>query len=590
MKSLLSLLLLAVTLFARSSFLMPDQAFIPSVEAVDANHLKAHIELGDKIYTYKDKLKVKVEGKDIAIRSLKLPTAHDHEGSMIFSKSPDIFITLEKLKNISGTIPVKVTLNFQGCSEMGLCYEPMQKTFVLTIDASKLPLHGEKIAKKIAKKVAKSSSETDSITQTFIEGNVGVILLTFFGFGLLLALTPCIFPMIPILSSIIVSQGEGMNAKRGFILSLVYVLSMSVAYTTAGVLAGLFGANIQVAMQNPWVISTFSLLFVILAFSMFGFFEIGLPASLQSKLSRTSDAAGSKGGFIGVAIMGFLSALIVGPCVAPPLAGALVYIGQTGDALLGGAALFVLSLGMGVPLLLIGIGAGKFMPRPGGWMMQVSKVFGVVMLGIAIWMLSRIISEQISMLLWSFLLLGSAVFMGALEPLKDRAYRYAALVKSIAVIFFIYGLFLFYGAMSGATNPLNPFEGTQTKAGTQNATKVTQLHFKKIHSIDELQQALADAKGKKVMLDFYADWCISCKELEHTTFKDAGVIDALKNYTLLQADVTKNSEDEKALTKMFGLYGPPGIIFFKNGKELEGKKLIGFKDTKTFLEHIESIK
>ena len=587
MKIFLSLLLLAFTLFARVSFLMPEDAFKPSLEKVSDTHLQAHIELGEKIYTYADKLKVSTNSKDIAIRSLALPQAHEHEGSMIYSTSPDIGIELEKLSNLSSDVDVNITLAFQGCSEAGLCYEPMQKSFIITIDASKVPLQGAASATPSSQE---SVSETDAITQTFIEGSVSLILLTFFGFGLLLALTPCIFPMIPILSSIIVSQGEGMTAKRGFLLSLVYVLSMSVAYTIAGVLAGLFGANIQVAMQNPWVISTFALLFVGLAMSMFGYFEIGLPASIQSKLSRTSDRAGEKGGFIGVAIMGFLSALIVGPCVAPPLAGALVYIGQTGDALLGGAALFVLSLGMGLPLLLIGIGAGKFMPKPGGWMMKVSQVFGVVMLAIAIWMLARIIPETITMLLWAFLLIGSAIFLGALEPLKHRDFNYNALLKTVGIILLTYGMFLFFGAMSGATNPLDPLEKISSGNTEVSSNTKKELHFTKIHSIKELKYELANAQGKRVMLDFYADWCISCKELEHSTFKDPQVIEALSEYTLLQADVTDNTEDEKALTKMFGLYGPPGIIFFdKNGQQIKGKDLIGYKDTKEFLTHIHSL-
>jgi len=282
MKIVFTLLLLALSLFARVSFLMPEDAFKPSIEKLSDTHLQAHIELGDKIYTYADKLKITTNSKDLAIAKLILPKAHKHEGSMIYSNSVDIGIELEKLSNINSNVELNITLEFQGCSEAGLCYEPMQKSFLVSINSASLPLKGSTLTTQTPKK--DSLSETDAITKTFIEGDVSLILLTFFGFGLLLAMTPCIFPMIPILSSIIVSQGEGMSAKRGFLLSLVYVLSMSVAYTLAGVLAGLFGANIQVAMQNPWVISTFALLFIGLAMSMFGYFEIGLPASIQSHI------------------------------------------------------------------------------------------------------------------------------------------------------------------------------------------------------------------------------------------------------------------------------------------------------------------
>ncbi|OIP53613.1 MAG: thiol:disulfide interchange protein, partial [Helicobacteraceae bacterium CG2_30_36_10] len=501
-----------------------------------------------------------------------------------FTKSVTIDAILVKNKNVD-TIIAKV--EYQGCSEKGLCYEPLQKEFTLPIDSSKLSF-----ASKIdsAQKTT-SASETDTITDTFKSGNISLILLTFFGFGLLLAMTPCVFPMIPILSSIIVSQGEGMNAKKGFILSLIYVLSMSIAYTMAGILAGLFGSNIQAAMQNPIVLSLFASVFVALALSMFGFFEIGLPSSIQSRLSNTSNHAGNKGGFVGVAIMGFLSALIVGPCVAPPLAGALMYIGQTGDALLGGVALFVMSLGMGAPLLLIGIGAGKFMPRPGGWMSSVSKVFGVIMLAIAIWMLSRIIPETLSMLLWALLFIISSVYLGVFEALKDEKRTWNALKKGLGVFIFIVGGSLLVGVLSGATNPLNPYENfTSNKVVVKGKEAVNENAFVKIHSLDELDSLIKNSNGKKVMLDFYADWCTSCKELEHNTFSDDGVKKILGDYLLIQADVTANTKEEKELSKKFGVFGPPAMIFFdENGKSLKSKKLIGYKPAAEFIKHLNTL-
>ncbi len=582
------LVLLFISGWLRAEFLLPDEAFKVSAYMKKNCTIIADIDLGRGIYLYKSRLHATLLGdKGIVIDHVSMPEGVEHDAQTVFETSPKIEIILKKTKEIEGIIPVTLQLGYQGCSTEGLCYEPMQKKFTFDVDTSKLVLKNTAALPSQNKKSALVSvSETDQITQTFIEGNVGLILLTFFGFGLLLSMTPCIFPMIPILSSIIVSQGKDMNAKKGFFLSLVYVLSMSSAYTLAGVLAGLFGSNIQVAMQNPWVISTFALLFVGLAMSMFGFFEIGLPASWQSRLSRSSDRAGSKGGLVGVALMGFLSALIVGPCVAPPLAGALVYIGQTGDALLGGAALFVLSLGMGLPLLLVGTGAGKFMPHPGGWMQNVSKVFGVIMLGIAIFMLSRIISGTIVMYLWAVLFIVGSVYMGVLEPLKGRSWD--ALFKGLGLVVLVYGLMLFYGAIKGQTNPLEPLQ--PSILGSQSTVQNT-LEFQKIHSLSELDTIIEQSKGRKILLDFYADWCTSCKELEHTTFKSPDVAAVLKGYVLIQADVTKNSDEEKALSKHFGLFGPPGMIFFdEDGKKIEGADLIGYKDTQVFLNHIQTIK
>ncbi|MDD2369516.1 MAG: protein-disulfide reductase DsbD, partial [Sulfuricurvum sp.] len=379
---LVFLLMLNSLVFAEPKFLMPEEAFKASAYMKKKCTVSATIELGESIYLYKSKIKAAIVEKNsgVIIDHITMPEGVNHDGETVFKTSPVIDIKLAKDRPINTIVPITLRLSYQGCSDQGLCYEPIDTTFNFNIETEKLVLKGTNTAALSVKKSPISLSETDRITQTFIEGNVPLILLTFFTFGLLLSLTPCIFPMIPILSSIIVAQGKNMSTMKGFILSLVYVLSMSVAYTIAGVLAGLFGGNIQIAMQNPWVISTFALLFIGLAVSMFGYFKIGLPSSWQTRLTKTSDQASSKGGYLGVAIMGFLSALIVGPCVAPPLAGALVYIGQSGNALLGGSALFVLSLGMGIPLLLIGTGAGKYMPRPGGWMDTVSHIFGVVML------------------------------------------------------------------------------------------------------------------------------------------------------------------------------------------------------------------
>jgi thiol:disulfide interchange protein DsbD len=305
---------------------------------------------------------------------------------------------------------------------------------------------------------------------------------------------------------------------------------------------------------------------------MFGYFEIKLPQSIQTKLNKTTDGK-EKQGIAGIAIMGFLSALIVGPCVAPPLAGALVYIGQTGDALLGGLALFVMSLGMGVPLLLIGLGAGKFMPKPGGWMESITKIFGIVMLGVAIWLLDRVLDATIIIYLWALLLLGSAIYL--------KIYQHI-LTQLITVVLFILGVVLFVGAISGATNPLNPLEKFTSSKAVQSLDE--KLVFTKIKNIQELELAIKNS-DKPVMLDFWASWCVACKEFEEITFKDEEVIKKLQGFTLLKADVTANNDDDKALQKMFGIVGPPGIIFWdKDKKEITSSKIVGYKNPKEFLE------
>jgi thiol:disulfide interchange protein DsbD len=581
--------MLTPVLAAMPSFLMPNEAFMPKISKQSDARYRVSIDLGKDIYVYENKVKVtdvdKEDGIDLHVKSLTTSVMHHDE--MVFLEPPEFDVTLVNSGDSSGVKKVKISVAYQGCSEKGLCYNPMTKEFVIDVDTSKLRQKESKTATSVAQ--SESVSESDMIAQSFKSGSVLLVLATFFGFGLFLAMTPCVFPMIPILSSIIVSQGSGMTAKRGFFLSLVYVLAMAVAYTLAGVLAGLFGANIQVALQDPLVLSLFALIFVALAFSMFGFFEIGIPHSWQTKITKHSDKASSSGGVIGVAIMGFLSALIVGPCIAPPLAGALIYIGQSGDALLGGAALFVMSLGMGVPLLIVGIGAGKFMPKPGGWMNNVSKIFGVMMLGIAIWMLSRILPEWTTMLLWAFLFIISSVYMGALEHLRGDQHGVNALVKGVGIIFLLYGTALFYGALSGATNPLNPLEKVASPA--QNVLKSSDIKtFITVHTAEELAIQLQKAKGKKVLLDFYADWCTSCKEYEHVTFKDPAVREKMAEFVLIQADVTQNTDAQKALTKQFGLFGPPAIIFFDTeGKQIVGKDIIGYKPPQEFLKLLNAL-
>ncbi len=595
-KTLLILFILISSLFAgfeKMDVLSPEDAF--NVQAVQkGDMIQTTIKLGDKIYVYDEYLKYHIiKPKEVDLdKDIKRPKPENfHDFIVHRGKDIKVNIPLSLIKEKVGDGKFTLQIDYQGCSEKGLCYQPLHKTFTFSTKNSTAQTATK--TTPVQQTPAQDVSEEDQIVNALKGGSLLTILSLFFGFGLLLSLTPCIFPMIPILSSIIVSQStqdKQMSVSRGLFLSSVYVLSMAVAYTIAGVMAGLFGANIQTALQNPWVLSLFALLFVALAFSMFGYYEIQLPQALQSKITKTSDSAKGKGGLLGVAIMGFLSALIVGPCVAPALAGALVYIGQTGDALLGGAALFVMSLGMGVPLLIVGAGAGKFMPRPGGWMTLVSQIFGVVMLGVAIWMLERIIPPAVTLFLWGLLFSGSAIYMGALEPFKEGIANEKKLIKVFGIVLLLIGLLEIVGAFTGASNPLKPLEKlTSSTVLNSETTTQNKTQFKIIKNIAQLKEAVKNSK-KPVMLDFSADWCAACKELEHNTFSNQKVEKLMSNFTLLRADVTQNSNEDKALLKKFNLFGPPALIFYDtNGKMLHKYKTIGYKPPEVFIPILEKV-
>ena len=586
MKKIILFLMLFIYSFSLelgNKVLEPEEAF-KVVFTKQEDKLNIKLELGKDIYLYDDKLQINItKPKKVDLtKELNLPKSVPYDGFIVHFDNLNVDIPYSLMKSKLQANKYEVEIKFQGCSKAGLCYAPMSEKQVIFFEADVKeqviePEKTEVVQKEnsvVSNTQNEDLNETDSIAAALKNSNTLLVLATFFGFGLLLSFTPCVFPMIPILSSIIVkaSENETMSAKKGFFMSFVYVIAMSLAYTIAGVIAGIFGANLQAALQNPYVLVTFAFVFVALAFSMFGYFEIRLPSSLQTKINKTSEGK-EKQGVVGIAIMGFLSALIVGPCVAPPLAGALVYIGQTGDAILGGMALFVMSLGMGVPLLLIGLGAGKFMPKPGGWMESITKIFGLIMLGVAIWLLDRVINPIFTMYLWALLFLGSAIYL--------RIYEHV-LAKLITTVIFIFGVILFVGAISGATNPLKPLD--KFTNGVNLSSTAQGLNFTKIRNINELEDALKKS-SKPVILDFWATWCVSCKELDEITFKDPEVIKKLQNFTLLKVDVTENSDDDKALQKKFGIVGPPALIFWDiNKQEVKSAKIVGYKNPKEFLE------
>ena len=578
---------------SQPEFLDPKDAFFYSAEVIDSHTLQVNFDIVDEYYLYKDKFSFKLEDAEgISITGFQGSKGKEKNdeyfGLMEVYYGKAVFTINLQREQLEET-PVTLIARYQGCADAGLCYPPIDGSMQVVLPAS--DGSAPAITLSQAGQSSLPLSEQDQLANSLANSSAWLTIATFFGLGLLLAFTPCVFPMIPILSSIIVGQGEKITTRRAFTLSLVYVLAMALTYTLAGVAAGLFGENLQAMFQNPWVLGSFSLVFVALAMSMFGFYELQLPSALQSKLSAMSNS--QQGGTLaGTAIMGFLSALIVGPCVAPPLAGALIYIGQSGDALLGGMALFALSMGMGAPLLAIGASAGKLLPQAGAWMNAIKAVFGVMLLAVAIWMLERIIPASATLALWAALLIGSSIYMGALEPVGIDGTGWRKLWKGAGLTLLIYGSLLLIGAASGAKDPLQPLQGISFAAGGAGQQS-NELKFNKIKSLDDLKQEIATAKqnNQPVMLDFYADWCISCKEMERYTFSDPAVQQALSGYRLLKADVTANDADDKVLLKHFGLLGPPSIIFYdRDGVEQRNLRLVGFMEASSFRQHAELIR
>jgi len=580
-------------------FLPPEQVFIFSADVENGNHISATWKIKEGYYLYRDKFAFSLEDANgISIGNITMPKGEEKIdeafGKMVVYHDEIVIDIPLQRTNLDATT-VSLVAKYQGCAEAGFCYPPMQQVMPLSLpkgQAMPASLPGIGQSSSVATDSGLVASEQDQIAESLASGNTLLTILTFFGFGLLLAFTPCVFPMVPILSSIIIGQGQQITTRKAFTMSLVYVLAMAVTYTFAGVIAGIFGENLQAAFQNPWVLGSFSIVFVALAFSMFGFYDIQMPSSIQSKLTAYSNKQ-QGGTLIGVAIMGFLSALIVGPCVAAPLAGALIYIGQTGDAVLGGMALFALSLGMGAPLIAIGVSAGKLLPKAGTWMDAVKAVFGVMMLAVAIWMLERIIPAAISMSLWAILLIVSAIYMGALEPVGDGRSGWRKLWKGLGVGALVYGALLLIGVASGGKDALQPLSGGfMASGGSTGAQPHQKLVFTKVKGLEELERELAKAtaQGKIAMLDFYADWCVSCKEMEKYTFSNPGVQQSLKDVVLLKADVTPNDKLDKALLNKFGLFGPPSILFFdKQGQEQRPYRLVGFLNAEKFEAHVRRV-
>lgn len=576
--------------------LQPEEAFVYESIGYSADTALVRFTAQPGYYLYVDKFEFRLIGDDgFVIRDVELPDGvikDDPEFGPVAVYYGQVEVPVRFSRPAGAITSLTLEADFQGCRDGDICYPPMSRAATFQMPAADTAIgrmvSQEPPAASPGPASAAPVTEQDKLAR-LLTSHPARAIIAFFVAGLLLAFTPCVFPMVPILSGIIVGQGDRLTAMRAFWLSLIYVLAMAVTYTVAGVLAGLFGQNLQAVFQNPWIISGFVLIFILLALSMFGFYELQLPGRLQTRLTEASNQ--QQGGQLwGVAVMGFLSALIVGPCVAPPLMAALIVIGSSGDAVLGGAALFSLAMGMGLPLIVFGVSAGKLVPRAGAWMDAVRAVFGVGMLALAIWMLERILPGAMIMLLWGALAIACAIYLGALERVEPGSSGWKRLWKSLGIVLLVLGILEIVGAAAGGDYWLRPLAGIQSMAGNAPAEK--HAAFNKIKSVEDLEQALSQASTNSsgAMLDFYADWCVECKRMERNTFPDKGVQGLLDQFQLLQADVTANDDVDQALMKSFGIIGPPAILFFdRTGAEMKAYRLVGYFEPEEFAAHLQQV-
>jgi thiol:disulfide interchange protein DsbD len=573
--------------FGNSEFLPVDEAFRPRLTAIDGNTVEISIQVAPGYYLYKDKIAADTMSNRVQLGKLDLPPGEmksdPYFGDMEVYHN-DVFAILPLARATPESLDLELDVKYQGCADGGICYMPVTRTLSVS-----LPL-ATAVTTLSARGPASSPplSEQDRLAELISSAGVWAVVATFFGAGLLLAFTPCVLPMVPILSGIIAGEGHGVSPGRGFTLASAYVAGMALVYTGAGIAAAAIGIPLQAVFNQPWVLSLFAGLFVVLALGMFGLFDLQMPSAVQTRLALLSGKQKS-GTVIGAFIIGALSSLIVTACVAPPLVATLTVIGQSGDILRGGAALFSLSLGMGAPLLAVGASAGKLLPKAGPWMVAVKNAFGFMMIGLAIWMLSRILSATLTLALWGILVFMAGVYLGGLTTLTPAAAAPRKLGKGFGVLGVIYGVVLILGSLAGGSSLLQPLAGLRI-AGQDAALETRALDFRRIKTVADLDAVLAAAaaEGRPAMLDFYADWCVSCLEMEHYTFTDASVQEALSGTVLLQADVTANDRDDQALLRRFGVFGPPTIVFFgPDGVRRQGFEVVGFMNAENFAAHVQ---
>ena len=567
---------------AAQELLPPEVAFRFSAQAIDAGTLEVRYRIASGYYMYRDKFKFAAKPGTIKLGAAQFPQGDVHNDEFfgrVETYRKEVRVRLPFTRDAAvDRLTLEVTS--QGCADVGVCYVPQTQTATIELPAagSAGPAAPPTAEPAGAPGKGEVIGEEARFARLLASGSLWLIAAAFFGAGILLTFTPCVLPMIPILSGIIVGEGRNATRTRAFSLSVAYVLGMSVTYTGIGVGAALSGNLLSAALQNAWVLSALAAVFVLLSLSMFGFYELQLPAAFHTRMTRASNRF--KGGHLGaVALMGVVSAAIVSPCVAAPLAGALLYISQSRDVMLGGIALFAMSIGMGVPLILVGTFEGAFLPKSGHWMRSVKHFFGVLLLAVAIWTVSPVLPVAAQMLAWAALLIGSAMVLRAIDPLPPEAGPLSRLWKATGFLALLAGTALAIGALAGSRDLLRPLAGLSGGG----ARGVQELRFTRVANLADLDAKLQNP-GKPVMLDFYADWCVSCKEMEAFTFTDARVQAKMEQMLLLRADVTANSSEDKALLKRFRLFGPPGIIFFdRQGREIPGLRVIGFQPADEFL-------
>ncbi len=574
-----------------------EQAFVFEAIAYSPTQILARFSMPRGYYLYRDNTLFAAEPAAVRLAAPQWPEAvphvDDHFGEVsVYFDLIEVPITIApEQAGRAGT--VSLSTSFQGCQLDGICYPPMNRRVQIELP----PANAEQYAAALAAAerspnptIAPMSepaqiegSDTDLLTGALASGG-WLTLGGFFLAGLLLAFTPCVLPMVPILSGLIAGAGN-ITTRRAFTLSLVYVLSTALVFTAAGVVAGLAGQNLQALFQKPWILISFAGLFVLLSLSMFGFYELQLPARWQTRLAQASNRQGG-GSLRGVAIMGVLSALIVGPCVAPPLAAAVAYIGQTGDPVLGGSALFALAMGMGLPVLAVGTGAGHWLPRAGAWMNTVKAVFGVAFLFLAWWMLERILPPAWTLGVLGALLIGCGVYLGATQRLPEQVDGWRKLWQSLGLVLLLLGAVQIIGAMSGGNDYLRPL--ARLAGGSAANTTSSGNEFRMVANGAELDMALAEAAAQRrlVLFDFYADWCVECKRMERYTFPEAPVQQALADVTMLKVDVTAQNSDDVELQRRFGIIGPPATLFFRDSTELRPLRLVGYEGPDAFAARI----
>jgi thiol:disulfide interchange protein DsbD len=583
---------------AAEDYLEPEAAFKFSARMADAKTVEITYVIADGYYMYREPFSFKAEGAKLG-QPVIPPGKVKFDDT--FQKNVETYrktVTIRLPVEADGAFTLSAT--GQGCADKGLCYAPMESQAKLSPSGSRGLLAAiaatqgalnenaavnapQNVPRNAPQSYASSAnddrvpavgadSEMGRIEASLKSGRLLAILPLFVLLGLGLSFTPCVLPMVPILSFIIVGEGAQVRRSRGFVLAASYSLGMAIVYTALGIAAGLIGEGLSASLQNPWVLSGFALLMVFLSLSMFGVYQLQMPASVQTRLMRVSEKQ-TAGKLFGVFAMGAISALIVGPCVAAPLAGALVYISQTRDVVVGGSALFAMAVGMSVPLLLVGLSAGALLPRAGAWMESVKRFFGILMLALALWMISPLIPAWIQMLGWAALGVGYGAHLLWAE-------KWGWPSKALGLVFAVLGIVQLVGVASGGRDALAPLAHLSGHAAKK-------IEFVRVKSVSELDSALAQSKGKTALLDFYADWCVSCKEMEKLTFSDPRIQAQFANMLLLQVDVTANNANDKALLKRFGLFGPPGIIFFDSqGREIRGGRVIGYQEAEKFLQSL----